>query len=80
MEVRKRTEINVETNEILTIRRARVYRVWCTECGREVDMVGLLDARAIAGLAGDVACPAMWHVREEQGGLLVCMESILRSI
>lgn len=80
MEVRKRTEITVETNEVLTIRRARVYRVWCGECGREVDMLGLLDARVIGGLPGDVECPAKWHVQEEQGHALVCMESILKSI
>ena len=80
MEVRKRTEITIETNEVLTIRRARVFRAWCAQCGREVEMIGLLDARTIAGLAGDIACPAKWHVQEEQGSALVCMESILRSI
>ena len=80
MEIRKRTEITVETDEVLTIRRARVYRAWCVECGREVEMVGLLDARAIAGLPGNVVCPAKWHVQEEQGSALVCMESVLRSV
>ena len=80
MEVRKRTEIIVETNEVVTIRRARVYRAWCAECGREVEMVGLLDARTIAGLQGSVICPAKWHVQEQQGHALVCVESILRSI
>jgi hypothetical protein len=80
MEVRKRTEITVETNEVLMLRRARVYRALCLECGREVDMVSLLDAGAIAGLATDSARPANWHVFTDRGGSLVCMESVLKSI
>ena len=81
MEVRKRTEITVETSEVMVLRRTRVYRAWCAECGREVDMVGVPDARAIAGVREeDPARPAKWHVYEEPEGALVCMDSLLKSI
>lgn len=81
MEVRKRTEITVETSEVMVIRRTRVYRAWCRECGREVDMVGVPDARAIAGIReDDAAWLAKWHVHEEPEGTLVCMEALLKSI
>ena len=79
MEVRKRTEITVETNEVLMVRRARVYRAWCPECGREVEMVSLFDARTIAGLTMGAARPSRWHVCPDLGAPLVCMESILKS-
>jgi len=80
MEVRKRTEITVETNEVLMVRRARVYRAWCMECGCEADMVSLLEARMIAGLPLNLVRPAKWHIYTDSGGALVCMQSFLKSI
>ena len=83
MGVYKRTEITVETNEVLTVRRARVYRGWCPLCAREVDMVGVPDARAMAGMPGEDAGstkPAKWHVSGDQETTLVCLESVLKSI
>ncbi|HLZ41857.1 MAG TPA: hypothetical protein VKQ11_12895 [Candidatus Sulfotelmatobacter sp.] len=83
MGVYKRTEITVETNEVLIVRRARVYRAWCPLCGREVDMVGVPDARAMAGVPGEGAGTnnsAAWHVSEDQETALVCLESVLKSI
>jgi hypothetical protein len=79
-EVRKRTEITVETDEVLVVRRARIYQGWCGECGRVVEMVDIPDARAVAGISDrDVTMrSASWHVSE--GSELVCMESLLRSI
>jgi hypothetical protein len=80
MEVRKRTEITVETDEVLTVRRARVFRAWCAECGREVDMVGVRDAWAMVGVPKDVSTRSVkWHVSESPEMTLVCMESLMKS-
>jgi hypothetical protein len=35
----KRTEITVETDQILVIRKSGPARAWCAECGREVDVL-----------------------------------------
>lgn len=81
MEVRKRTEITVETDEVLMVRRAKVYRAFCAECGREVDMVGVRDAWAIAGVPKNVSTRSVkWHVCEQQETALVCMESLMKSM
>lgn len=79
MEVRKRTEITVETNEVVVIRRARLYRAWCAECGKEVEMLIAQDARAIAGLGEETAHPVKWHVQQQEQTALVCMESLLKA-
>ena len=47
----KRTEIIVETDQILVLRKARFTRGWCAECGREVEMVTLIDAITLSGRA-----------------------------
>lgn len=82
MEVHKRTEITVETSEVLVVRRARVYRGWCPICARDVDMVGVLDARAMAGTpeGGDVVGSTKWHISEGQEPALVCLESVVKAI
>lgn len=83
MELRKTTEITVETDEVLVVRRARVYRAWCGECGQEVDMVGMGDAQALTehskkgigqGRERD------WHVGMSGEMALVCMPSLLKSL
>lgn len=83
MEVRKRTEITVETDEVLVVRRARVYRAWCAECRREVDMVKMDDAQALAGRSkkgnGQVQT-RKWHVGAGGELALVCMPSIFTSL
>jgi len=35
----KRTEITIETDQLLIIRRRHSTRLWCHECGREADFV-----------------------------------------
>jgi hypothetical protein len=84
----KRTEITVETDRILILRKSRSERLWCAECGREVDMVTLDEAGAIFGL--DAQTPKLqpaisrgedrrgWHWSEAADGTpLICLESLL---
>jgi len=83
MRVHKRTEITIETNEVLVVRRTKVYRGWCPHCARKVDMVELPEARAMAGMSVesvDLAGSAKWHLFEEQEPALVCLESVLRAM
>ena len=64
------------------IRRSRVLRVWCPECGREVDMVDPREAEAITLVTGSVLrdC-ARWHVAQSPDGAgLICLDSLLKSV
>jgi hypothetical protein len=81
----QRTEITVQTERLVIVRGRRSTRAWCQQCGREVEMVGLSQAAALAGAVKpalpDSAQGHGWHVSEDQNGsLLVCLESVLRSM
>lgn len=84
MATHKRNEITIETDRVLIIRR-KSRRVWCQQCGREVDSVGLQEAGRLSGprqlaLPGNVESEA-WHVCA--GGnseLVICLESLLKSM
>ena len=84
MTTHKRTEITVETDQVLIIRRRRSIRARCAQCGCEVDMVGPEEAGALAGMSGqtlrDSAHARGWHLSEGPNGTaLVCIESLLKS-
>jgi len=77
---RKRTEITIETERVLIIRR-RSTRAWCQACGGEVEMVGLAEAEAITGavqpMLRDSAEARGWHLAKSQAGTpLICLESL----
>jgi hypothetical protein len=80
-----RTEITIQTDRLVLIRGRRSTRAWCNQCGREVEMVGLSQAAALAG-GGDPVPPDStedlgWHVSEDQNGSpLICLESVLKSM
>ena len=44
----KRTEITVETDQILVISKSRPLRAWCAACGREVDVQTRNDGGALS--------------------------------
>jgi hypothetical protein len=82
---RKRTEITIETERVVVIRRRNSRRGWCRECGREVDMVGLSDAGKLAGttqkMLGEGDQGQKWHVSEGADGTkLICLESLLKGM
>jgi hypothetical protein len=82
---KKRTEITVETDRILIIRRRRVIRGWCQECGAEVDLVTLQDAGAIAkmslaALQDRPQAQALHFCQGLDGAPLICLESLLKSL
>ena len=50
MASRKRTEITVETHEVLIVKRGdSSVRTWCFGCNAEVRMIGLAEAGALTG-------------------------------
>jgi hypothetical protein len=83
MTTHKRTEITVETDRVLIIRRRRVLRAWCAECGCEVDVVGQEEAELLTGmrqLSRDCAQARGWHLTQgPERSELVCLESLLKS-
>ena len=83
MTAHERTEITVETDRILIIRRNRVLRVWCPKCGCEVEMVGAGEVEEFTGMTGqalrDWAQARGGHFSEGQGGTrLICLDSLLK--
>ena len=81
----KRTEVTVETDRVVTIRRRRSIRVWCRECGRVVDAIGVEEAGALSGgkqpKVKDHAGADGWHLCEAwDGEMLVCLDSVLKSL
>lgn len=77
----KRTQITVETDQVMIIRRRGCIRQWCRKCGRETEMVSLAQARLITGvphLPVDDTQSRRWHVTESQGrSPLICLDSLL---
>ncbi len=81
----KRTEITVETDRVLIVRRRHSRRAWCRTCGRDVDMVGIADAALLTGMTESMvlenAAARKWHLSEARDRPpLVCLDSLLRSI
>jgi hypothetical protein len=76
----KRTEITVESDEVVVVRRMRIYRGWCEQCQRDVDMVSDADARLIVKASGyqeGQEEPVGWHRCGGEEPSLVCLESLL---
>jgi hypothetical protein len=82
MAVHKRTEITIETDRVLIIRRRRILRAWCPECGHEVEMVDPREAEAITAVRGlPLRDCAQWHVAQSQEGTgLICLDSLLKPV
>jgi len=85
MTAHRRTEITIETDRVLIIRRRRTVRAWCQECGGEVEMVSLGEAEALTEVSGREFCESAqahsWHLSESQEGTcLVCLESLRKSL
>ena len=80
----QRIEITFQTDRLVLI-RGRRSTGWCHHCGREVGMVALSQAVALAGgsepVLPDPAQSQGWHISEDQNGSpLICLESVLKSM
>jgi hypothetical protein len=79
-----RTRITVETHTLTIIRQPKPVRLWCRECAREVEVIGVDEAQALTGtthILRDSAGNQKWHLGEAgNGALLVCVESLRKSL
>ncbi|HVG22275.1 MAG TPA: hypothetical protein VNI02_24775 [Blastocatellia bacterium] len=81
--MKKRTEITVETDEIIIIRQPRrLARIWCRKCARQVMMVTVDQAAAVTGkssrLIFRMAEAGNIHFAEtSEGFLLICLQSLI---
>ena len=80
--VPQRTEITIETDQLLVIRRRRCIRAWCQQCGYEVDMITLTELEGMSGITQPMLFDPKaqgWHwAQAEDGSPLVCLESLLK--
>ena len=80
---KKRTEITVETERILVIRRRyRAVEAWCEECTEDVVMIRPDQAAAVSGrglrmIFSDIERGALHFVEQPHGMVLVCLKSLL---
>ncbi len=65
----------------MTIRRNRCTRLWCQQCGREMDVVQAEILTATGHRLGDGAQVNKWHsFAGPDGTLWVCLGSLMKSI
>ena len=85
MRATRRMQITIETDQVTVIRRRHSTRTWCGECGSEVDVVRIEEAGVLIGMTQpvlrDYAKAQRWHLCEAaDGSLLICLDSLLRSL
>jgi len=78
---RKRTEITIETERVLSISSTRKVIAWCTACGNRVEMLPVDEAAILARV--DARTIFRWveadklHFSETpHGALLICINSL----
>lgn len=82
MRTKKRTEIAIETERVVVIRRRRsLVQAWCQLCGRQVVMVTVDEAARIAFVSERtiyrwVENEKLHFAETADGGLLICLNSI----
>jgi hypothetical protein len=80
---KKRTEITLETERILVIRRRyRAIEAWCDSCAEQVAMIRPDQAAAVTGqsqraIFGDIELAALHFLEQPDGMLLICLNSLL---
>lgn len=85
MRPHERTEITIETERTVVIRRRHATRAWCRECGREVEIVALEQAAALTGVTTtkleNFSQTQNWHCfKAQDGSLRICLEALLSSL
>ena len=81
---KKRTEVTVETERVLVIRRRyRAIQARCGECGEEVVMIRPDQAAAVSGrslrsIFTDIEQGALHFMEQADGMILICLNSLLK--
>jgi hypothetical protein len=81
MSTHKKIEVSIQTDRVVMIWRRGCARRWCPECGREVDVVDLVQAEVLARLTARLNDGGKSRKRHSlqglDGAVLVCVESLL---
>jgi len=81
---KKRTEITVETDQVLIIRQRRSgVRAWCDGCAEQVKMARAEEAAALAGVTARtiyrwVEAEKVHFTETPDGSLFICLNSLLK--
>ena len=79
----KKTEITVETFEVLIIsRHDRLSRSWCESCGKQVALIGLNDAclsgLSIEAIQRQVETGRIHLIETVGGSSMICLNSLIQ--
>ena len=77
---KRRTEITIETERVLIVRRQIAIRAWCRSCDRQVAMVTVDEAARMAGVSSRtiyrwVEADRLHFTETTDGRLLICADS-----
>lgn len=79
----RKTEITIETERLLVIRRRyRAIEAWCDQCGKEVVLIRSDSAAAVVGkslrtILSETEAAPLHFVEQLDGLLLICLDSLL---
>ena len=82
---RRRTKITLETRRLIVITGHNHKRVWCAGCEQEALMISVDEASSKTGKSAlsiyrGLDAGQIHYSETDEGALLVCLESICRSI
>ena len=86
MRRRKKTEIIVERDQVLVIKRLNSQAAeWCDQCRKETRMVSVDEAAAVAGISERtvyrrVEDDLVHFTETTEGQLMICITSLLSSV
>jgi hypothetical protein len=81
---RRTVSIKIETERLLVVLRGTSARVWCEQCGTEVDMVPIKIAAELAQVDADTIQLLLdkekFHSSQPGGPVQICLKSLLKEL
>jgi len=83
MKLRK-TRITIETHRVVVVRRRRMVRFWCGECGEDSEFVLLEDLNGLLedganGVNRQAFSTELHFAKAQDGAVVVCVKSLTRT-
>ena len=84
MAVKRTIRITIETEQLLVIGRTKRVRIWCEQCGAEVEVVPIEGAAELAQV--DVGTMQRWlngeqfHWSHSGDSVAICLNSLIKSL
>jgi len=81
MKYKRRTEIQVDLEETVSIRSQQVFEAWCGECRKSVRMVspevaGWMSSRTVREIYRLLEAGAVHFVEDPRGSIYICCLSL----